>query len=93
MVKYSLQPRVLHQTELHSISVILEGWVDDEDTVEDHQPVPHEDGGGLQSGDRHLEVLVSADSEPLGRVQELVLVDQVQGAASLGDDQPDNSWS
>ena len=25
MVKYSLQPRVLHQTELHSISVILEG--------------------------------------------------------------------
>ena len=49
--------------------------------------MPHEDGGGLQSGDRHLEVLVSADSEPLGRVQELVLGDEVEGAASLGHQQ------
>ena len=55
--------------------------------------MPHEDGGGLQGGDRHLEVLVCADSEPLGRVQKLVIVDQVQGSASLGDDQPDKSWN
>ena len=58
-----------------------------------YQPVPHEDGGGLQGRHRHLEVLVRADSEPLRRVQKLVVVDEVQGAASLGDDQPDNSWN
>ena len=35
----------------------------------------------------HLEDLVRGDAEPLGRVQELVLGDEVEGAASLGHQQ------
>ena len=93
MVKYRLQAGVLHQTELHSVSAQLDGWLGRILRATKYQPVPHQDGGGLQGGDRHLEVLVGADSEPLWRVEKLVIIDQVQGTASLGDDQPDNSWN
>ena len=43
----------------------------------DPVPVPHDDLGGLQGSDGHLEVLVRADSEPLGRVEELVVADEM----------------
>ena len=91
VVKYRLQSGVFHQTELHSVSAELDGWMGRILRATKYQPVPHEDGGGLLGGDCHLEVLVGADSEPLGRVEKLVISDQVQGTASLGDDQPDNS--
>ena len=50
-------------------------------------PMPDQDGALLERGDGHLEVLVRGDAEPLGRVQELVLGDEVEGAASLGHQQ------
>ena len=41
----------------------------------DPVPVPGEDGAGLQGGHRHLEELVRGDTEPLRRVEELVVID------------------
>ena len=41
----------------------------------DPVPMPGEDGAGLQGGHRHLEELVRGDTEPLRRVEELVVID------------------
>ena len=50
-------------------------------------PMPDQDGALLEGGDGHLEVLVRGDAEPLGRVEELVLGDDVEWPASLRDQQ------
>ena len=56
----------------------------------DPVPMPGEDGAGLQGGHRHLEELVRGDTEPLRRVEELVVIDQMQGSPTLGHDQSAN---
>ena len=45
--------------------------------------MPDQNGALIQGGHRHLEVLVRGDSKPLGRVQELILRDDVKRPASL----------
>ena len=47
-----------------------------------------DDQSGLLPVNIHLEILVCGDSEPLRRIQELILVDQMQRATCLGHDQP-----
>ena len=45
------------------------------------------DQSGLLPVNIHLEILVCGDSEPLRRVQELILVHKMQRATRLGHDQ------
>ena len=95
MVEDGLEPGLLHQTELDPVPVPREQRARLQrrhrhlqqgtclTTARVSPPCHHVPRAACA----HLEDLVRGDAEPLGRVQELVLGDEVEGAASLGHQQ------